>query len=216
MISATHKCIYIHIPRTAGRSVSNALGARGKIAGKHFFARRILAEVGDYEWKQYFTFSIVRNPWDRAVSLFFQQTGNLPDCKPDFRQWIIDQVSDNGYPNDNSRFWECSLVDGGSTGGTSTKWKCQTDWLLGFDDKIAVDYVARFENLAFDWKDICEIIGVKYQPLAFENPTEHNHYSYYYDDETRQIVADWHRRDIENWGYEFKGSGKIASSLLLF
>ena len=73
MISHQYKCIFIHIPRTGGTSVELTLthtdwGLSHK-PEKHIFASHAKKLYAQY-WDDYFKFSIVRNPYDRLISLY--------------------------------------------------------------------------------------------------------------------------------------------------
>jgi chondroitin 4-sulfotransferase 11 len=129
----------------------------------------------------YFKFSITRNPWDRLVSVYhyiYQRSdGSAPprDFDITFSGWL---KKDNGWF------------------GVG---------LNNFDYIGEVDFIGRFENLQEDFNIVCDKIGIPSQQLPHKNKSEHKHYTEYYDDETREIVAEKYAKDIEYFGYAFEG-----------
>ena len=77
MISHKYKCIFIHIPKTGGTSIENALlgGKKQPTRIKHKRAKDYLKQYPK-EWKQYFKFTVIRNPWDWMVSWYYWRGQN--------------------------------------------------------------------------------------------------------------------------------------------
>ena len=81
--------------------------------------------------------------------------------------------------------------------------KPQIEFTHDADMNLMVDYVGRFENLQQDFDNICDKIGIPQQRLPHDNKSNDKYYTEYYDDETRQIVAEKYAQDIDIFGYKF-------------
>lgn len=66
-ISHKHKCIFIHIPKNAGTSVSETLEMNTEAGHENWKLAKKRYE--DY-WKQYLKFTISRNPYERFISCY--------------------------------------------------------------------------------------------------------------------------------------------------
>ncbi len=67
MIDHKNKLIFIHIPKTAGTSLQELLFNK-KIFNAHRKSLKIIKKIGRYN--DYYKFAIVRNPFDRLVSIY--------------------------------------------------------------------------------------------------------------------------------------------------
>ena len=81
----------------------------------------------------------------------------------------------------------------------------QIDFVFNANQNKLTNFVGRCEDMQYDFDYVCGKIGIPKIELPHRNPTKHKHYSEYYDDETRSIVAEKYAKDIEYFGYEFEG-----------
>ena len=89
MIYDKYKCIHIHIPKTAGTSITKALHGKDfvlfdtnkKIWRQHATALETREHYGKEKWDSYFKFSIVRNPFDRLVSAYNWLCQDMKPCE---------------------------------------------------------------------------------------------------------------------------------------
>ena len=72
MVLEDKKIIFVHIPRTGGTSIENFFDFKGTDFGNPETAQHqtIKEYKKNYNIKKYFTFTFVRNPWDRLVSWY--------------------------------------------------------------------------------------------------------------------------------------------------
>lgn len=77
-----------------------------------------------------------------------------------------------------------------------------TSFLADESGDVIVDFVGRYESLAQDFAYVCQHIGISAE-LPHENRSEHASYREYYTDETRGIVERHFARDIERFNYTF-------------
>ena len=204
MISHKLKCIFVHIPKCGGTSVEDTLfKPRNKRTIKdlwmgpnkyqtgglqHLRAPHIIEEVGGDLFDEYFKFSFVRNPWDKMVSQYNYTIAKRPDLMDHIG--ITKSASFKEYIN---RVVLAKL---------HVQWDYQYKFLY-MDENCVVHFIGRFENLQEDFNVVCDKIGIPRQQLPHKNVTKHKHYTKYYDNETKQIVAEKYAKDIEYFGYKF-------------
>jgi len=195
MISHKHKCIFIHIPRSAGSSIEQAINPdwifKNFKKQKHILASTAKIIYKDY-WNDYFKFSFVRNPWDRMVSM--SRYSRFYGCyikgdKLNIEKYIKKFTGAEIDPRSLSR--KCK-----------TKEIANAIYLNILNEEL--DFIGRFENLQEDYRKVFSIINCKNILKHKEsNNKKLKHYTEYYDDETRELVAEKYAKDIEHFGYKF-------------
>ena len=79
----------------------------------------------------------------------------------------------------------------------------QIEWLTDPSGKILVDFIGKFENLETDFKYICKKININEVKLPHKNKTIRKNYREYYNENTKNIIADWYKKDIDYFKYKF-------------
>lgn len=139
--------------RDSYESEFGVIGYRGKISGEkpkwyhHMPASEIRTLVGDEIWNSYFKFTVIRNPWDKAISAYYHfgedykmklsrklfQKILKPSCtlkQISFLNWLTDEKP----PRDRNKY----LIN----------------------DEVCVDEFIRFENLSDGIERVCNKIGI--------------------------------------------------------
>ena len=149
-----------------------------------------------------FSFSFVRNPWDKMISEYFWIGKKYFSSFLSYLKFItygeplpdLINYSDPTYGSEDYFLWYLKY----------NHLYPQSDFIVN-DDKLLVDFVGRFENLQEDFDVICDQIKLPRIKLPIKNKTNHKHYVEYYDNETRNIVAKKYAKDIEYFKYKFAG-----------
>ena len=229
MICKPYNCIFVHIPKTAGRSVEmffmNRLGldrendvdraqlllidnddpAKGTEKLSHLSAMEYVhcGHVSQQEFSGSYKFSFVRNPWARLVSEYRYR--NFFDHK-NFKHFVMSKLPRPGRDDKYRHVMP------------------QTEMLYDRDGNLLVDFVGKFESLQKDFDRVCEHLGFESSGLPHVNSSdkksrelkrkvrnflyrngesELRNYVDFYDAETTEFVSDLYRSDIENFGYTF-------------
>mgnify|MGYP003974605131 FL=1 len=184
------KFIFIHLPKNAGSSVTKALSSylgveREKLRyGKYKFiyARDLNRIVSDVS--QYFTFAVIRNPWDRVVSYFhyLQQIRQPPhnlDKNVKFEDWVL-------------------------SGGFRTLQTQMSQLADEFPCNVSthIDYIVRIESMQEDWNEVCKRMGIDC-PLNHDKKSDHTKYIDYYNDMTKDIIYKHYKNDVDCLSYYF-------------
>ena len=184
-----HSFVYMKATRTGGTSMF-----QGAMQRKMLLDLRTRSEnekelevwrknVTLEQWDKYFKFAFVRNPWDRLVSIYTYAV-KLRGIDVSFRDFVLNICDFDSDPFIVRHREPCSLY-------------------THFDGEQVIDFVGRYENLQIDFSKMCKMIGVDSVTLPHISKTGHDHYVDYYDEETKVVVCEEYRGDVENYGYEF-------------
>tara|TARA_Y100001963_G_C6763891_1_gene441157 strand:+ start:481 stop:1146 length:666 start_codon:yes stop_codon:yes gene_type:complete len=217
--------LFLHIPRTGGTSIANILPAGrttdvkinklisdGKrinmdSTSKHgtnkgvSFQHAILDEY-QVSKSELFTFTFVRNPWDRMVSIFEHQINN---CGLGFATGDDKITKFRTFISLVKWLWEQDLLKYELDGHL----RPQTFYTHKNGEQI-IDFYGRYENMAEDLKTLSEICEFNLKNVDIPSINKSNdrfsEYKNYYsigNGVMKSIVNELYREEIEFFGYEF-------------
>lgn len=142
-------------------------------------------------YKKYFKFAFVRNPWDRVVSCYFNKV--VTQSHPPFAICYERTFEEFVY-----------FINGINLAKADIHIRLQTE-LIPLDQ---VDFIGRMEQFSKDLGYVLKKLGIRYPvTLKKRNSSSHEHYSKYYNNITKKIIADKYKADIKAFGYQFEYEG---------
>jgi len=146
-----NKCIFIHIPKSAGTSLLKALGKK-KPVGRDHLPWYVYEKANPKKFENYFKFSFVRDPMDRLYSgyCYLRRGGNMGKDLP-----VSKAI--NKYSN-----FEDFIVNGLGEGWfrNNVMFLPQSFFIIKNNQDLAVDYVGKFETLEKDFNYIKSILSL--------------------------------------------------------
>jgi len=192
--------IFLHIPKTAGVSISKWI--RKTINDEYYkiyFDHPLLERVYKDVDKKYFVVTTVRNPWARAVSGYQNFLRHYYDNRQLMMKDFVEEVIKiNGSLPDLNRWIEL-LPETISMIGED--WKLttpQTEWT-----KPGVDLVIKLENIKNEFSLINDLFR-NYEPLGIWNKSDLDlNYKEVLNDKSKKIISSIYESDIDTWKYTF-------------
>jgi hypothetical protein len=220
MISKAKRFLFVHVPKTGGNSLFQALReyADERIITpgptqdgierfgtvndshptilKHSSLTEYQAALAPEVFASLYKFAILRNPWERMISWFFSPHRQLPKANhpPAWhaaRGWGREHFVRFLGRRPSTRHYVC--LPGAPT--------------LSHD----LDFLMRFEQIDQDFAEVCRRLDLPPRPLPRYNRSVRQHYSHYYDDELEALVGEMFREEIEFAGYRFERPSASAS-----
>jgi hypothetical protein len=210
MKNADLNILFIDITKTAGTAITESFQRQFPnytFEGKHHSIQNFLAygshilddtgrphkgtcsDITPQDLKDCYTFSVVRNPYDRMVSLWLWGCQNV--YGPDF-DLFVRNIAHNKYHDFNR-----------------VRYRSQAEWISDAEGKVRVQHLLRYETLALDFKNFLKKIGIEPFPLLIRNTAldmskkeRKSFQSYYKNKSTRQTVEDLWAADFQMFNYE--------------
>jgi hypothetical protein len=199
VFSARLGLVFIHIPKTAGSSITSALqrldphcqrALPGTIKSKHVTAQEVRTSLGTKCYDCLLSFAVVRNPFERMCSLYVYLRQN--------EKFAAEMQS--------LRFEDfLGLYDRHDT------WierlhssRPQIDFVTDSQGNCLVSRMAHFERLQDDMAEVSKEVSTALQSVRKKSGYWNaSTYREFYSARGRAIVASRFSADLERFGYEF-------------
>ena len=224
MISNKFRCIFVHIPKTAGTSISKKLGAFEELK-RGVQDHRSIKEIEPLNLRDWLRIisqgrfiknekllfdKIIRNRIVRRMDFptlyqyenYFKFTFVRNPWARVF-SWYNKVLMDPITRNRLGVMEDCSFTDFIKNHMNHWGLRPQTWWIKDWKNEIPLNFIGRFENLNHDFHHVCEILGIKDNKLPHLIPGNSETYLHFYDQELIQIVANIYAEEIELFGYKF-------------
>lgn len=201
------KAIFFPIPKVACTSIkkvcSEILGFEDKKIHLYDFPYVKRYELDNY--KSYYKFAFVRNPWDRIVSCYLNKIS-----KPINNLKKPAGTSFAGFGHPGKFYYDmafekfidviCSIPDDIA----DPHFRSQYTFICDSKNNLIVNFVGRFESLKDDFSQVLKTINEKDKELEFLNNTPgKKDYRLYFNEKTRSMIERRYATDISLFKYHF-------------
>lgn len=213
LISHKHKFITIDIPKTGSRSLRESLLPLDVIDQhgeadleaefyQHDSAIRVKKQFAknNWNWDDYFKFTVVRNPWGRYLSFFkyFKSYGEKYLRRDKSINWGDAEINQGKLcvelfkGEDNQTVLKKIILNNNS----------QDSYYRNTNGQIIVDYIASFENFKNEFNFLCNKVGIDAPTLQHSNKTSNSESIFkIYNQQLIDLVAQKEKRVINLKGY---------------
>ena len=215
MISHDKKLIFIHVPKTGGKKISEYLYSYCDEESLRFspFVEKGNLHAAYYEYLEYYgkeikkykVVSVVRNPWEKALSQYLHLYEN--NFHPEIFESTISNFEDHGlWSPSHFGFFARQRPPSSPSWG---RFRCPRDAaeLDHYEELIKLPTALKFENFEEQVSEFFDYFDIKYDSKSLKkkvNPTSHDHYSYYYTPVLRDTIVYWAGYDLQVYNYDFR------------
>jgi len=221
MISHEKKIVFVHVPKTGGKSFSNFLRpycdeeslkfSPFKHEGNlHATVNEYMRAYGDNILEEYTFVSIIRNPWEKALSHSLHHNKGEFD-REHFRNLIFNPFRYGFWPSSHFHFYLKLPSLGVCRDGTPAlppNYMAQTT-AVGMQyarQNLLFPHIIRFERFADDASKFLDNHGIVYEYEDLKrktNTTNHKHYSHYFENDEIREIGRTCALDIQIYGFTF-------------
>ena len=159
------------------------------------------------------TFTFVRNPFARLVSMFHHlgqdAEARIRDRTVGFKRFELTVVPiesdikilslykrgfENWVMNMHTQHTDCTLVN--------AMYSAKDHTIMHWLSNVVPDIVIKIEEVNTEFSKIQKLLGCDV-PLPHANTSEHADYRSYYNDNTIEIVGKWFKQDLDTFNYDF-------------